>query len=767
MGNYEYWNYIDLSITSSKLPRNPHLFIELDNGYLILVDSTSFADILISTDKGENWDIFQTGDFTDGKITVAAEVYSAFFDRDNDLIYFGFGGITGEVAPRVSYLDLSDYSFTPIAVDIGAMNYRLCDVWIRDGNLEVVTRYVGNTEIRVWRWVDPNWIEIDRQTVDYAYSYGFATIFGTVARWIGSSITDEDIMKFWRFDGTDITGGGVTDVHYDIPKECAALAFDGDNTAFFVIKRNNDSKYILWSVDVTTNEFTKKGEMPISFMLDRNVDSMADPHNNSEKAFHISDDKIYQLPLIYKGYLNLISIFDFTDTIKAMTTHFVMDNGGKMYEYKDVSDYIIVGKIYNNKEDYPSMILKTNRDYIQLAENLFIQIIGTYSANGSATANSVVFEGRTQNYSGGRLQSVDVLGFGVEMDEVKPSGSKSGRTDQIISDINDDTSNNPNYIHDGTLSVGEAMGTIVFVGDKKYRKILNHFRDIDGFTWYLKPQGALDYNIGTTDSGADLKYEEGVDTDKIYGVRTSKHIIKANRVTVRGGIDSSDGTRYEGIYNNLEDQQENGIKQILVVDASLNSDALCVTAATAIGTREETSQTTVEFGFQKPSIGLVQVGQQISFKFISGDESIALAQFTVDRIEVDIKSEYNYIQISSGLIIRHEEYERELPEENSQRIDQNAEAICHIKTGTYTGNDAQNREITGLGFVPKALFISRGDWGGFWYIDDNMIEWWSVRFDTWCDDSIKFITDGFELNDGGGYANINTAPRRYTYSAWG
>lgn len=80
-----------------------------------------------------------------------------------------------------------------------------------------------------------------------------------------------------------------------------------------------------------------------------------------------------------------------------------------------------------------------------------------------------------------------------------------------------------------------------------------------------------------------------------------------------------------------------------------------------------------------------------------------------------------------------------------------------IATGNYTGNGVNNRQITGVGFDPKIVWVTRAT-GGRWMKNDQYPEWkasWSVNGSV-VDDSIKLIADGFETaNDANDWGNIN------------
>ncbi len=349
----DYRRFISLGITSGKLPSKPFLFIELEDGKLILVDSTSQTDILLSTDKGANWDTFGTGDFSSGKISLAQNIVSAFHDHDNDLIYFIFTKGGGNSC-RVSYLNTSTFSMTNIAVDIFGILDVPYDVWVRDGNLEASIRDDDTNDLKVLRWTDPNWVGIVSKAVNHAsMTVGLVTVISTVAYFVSAAQTDADIMKMWKFDGTNMNGGGFTGVHYNIPDNCKTIAFDGNNTLSFTLQKSSDSSYHLWLADATTFTFTDHGVFGVSFMADRN--NIKTAPNELEKAFGIADEKVYEIKPRRGGIIQLQDINTITDAnITAITDSFLMLTNGKMFEWTNIShkiyDFIYNGGIFPTRK---------------------------------------------------------------------------------------------------------------------------------------------------------------------------------------------------------------------------------------------------------------------------------------------------------------------------------------------------------------------------------------------------------------------------------
>lgn len=98
--------------------------------------------------------------------------------------------------------------------------------------------------------------------------------------------------------------------------------------------------------------------------------------------------------------------------------------------------------------------------------------------------------------------------------------------------------------------------------------------------------------------------------------------------------------------------------------------------------------------------------------------------------------------------------------------------MCRIATGTYTGNDADSRTITGLGFDPKAVGILYPFAGQYYmtWCTENMAAWTDITPNAGgagTNNRVNLYTDGFELNNGDAndlYNNLNDV---YYYIAWG
>jgi len=354
MSIYKYYNYKDLEIVSSNKPEKAHLFIETDSsGTLYMVDSVDETLIYKTTDKCDNW-TQPNGDFD-----RASDISIFWHDRTNGKLYC-------IDASNIFYITLSTDVITelgqPDVTDNGYTSGNPYDVFIIGTDL-YCTMYSEDlgvkTGLLVYKWVDPNWVYqcVDDNAGVYACAYSYGTVVGTDFYFIKYDITNSwvDIMKF------DSMGSTVANIERQTARNPPNLnqfitSYDGSDILYFVAEKTADSKIYLHSYSISDDVITTLGEYAIVLMLDRNTDSTADPPNNLEKAFHLTEDKVYQIPKDKSGRLNLISTFDFTDTIIGITDNFLIDDSGNMYEYVDLIGSIFNGIIYHSRNDISTTI---------------------------------------------------------------------------------------------------------------------------------------------------------------------------------------------------------------------------------------------------------------------------------------------------------------------------------------------------------------------------------------------------------------------------
>lgn len=96
-----------------------------------------------------------------------------------------------------------------------------------------------------------------------------------------------------------------------------------------------------------------------------------------------------------------------------------------------------------------------------------------------------------------------------------------------------------------------------------------------------------------------------------------------------------------------------------------------------------------------------------------------------------------------------------------------ANAACS-KLGTYTGDGAANKSITGVGFEPNFLIVITHSAGNIWFKTAGMgANSQSRGFAGYygADMLISFNADGFGIGDGTGMDNPNTNGTVYSYIA--
>lgn len=104
------------------------------------------------------------------------------------------------------------------------------------------------------------------------------------------------------------------------------------------------------------------------------------------------------------------------------------------------------------------------------------------------------------------------------------------------------------------------------------------------------------------------------------------------------------------------------------------------------------------------------------------------------------------------------------------RVTSSYEDVCLIETGTYTGTDANNRNIS-VGFTPKAVLITSDSGGSAWYTwfkHESMGLWEAARLGTEAqyDNAIKLESGGFEVNNGDAADHCNDTGDTYFWIAW-
>ena len=99
-------------------------------------------------------------------------------------------------------------------------------------------------------------------------------------------------------------------------------------------------------------------------------------------------------------------------------------------------------------------------------------------------------------------------------------------------------------------------------------------------------------------------------------------------------------------------------------------------------------------------------------------------------------------------------------------------AATYYATGQFTGNTANNRQITGLGFTPTfMIMVPYVNVGATWmFVKNTNHAMWEITFThTAAGDTniLKFIAGGFEVNNNHASDQGNVNNRTYYWAAWG
>ncbi len=648
--SYKYYNYEDTgnNLDAQHFPRGNHLVWETDpDGVLYFASQNDMTFLYRTINKFSS---------VVGIIDQTYDIQAGFPNLVNDKLYIA-SGTSGTI--EVAVVDLTDGSASAVGSDITSTNLIILDIYIRDGNLEIIVRRTVSLQPKLtcYRWVDPNWTGIADINMAFGVSrdkWSYGVIIGTDVYIAGydTNLTQTDMYKwngtvFSKLSGIDAAIPGRFAGGFD-ENNRRGMAYDESNIISCTL--NLSGTWTLFNYNISSDSWITKGAYSVSIMLDRNVHGTSPPFN-VEKAVGMDSDnkKLFILDTNRNNLVMFSAINNITGNHRWITDHYVADASKNVFELVNHIKYIFQGWIFHSRNSFPYLEMKFNSDNITILEQMIIQIIGPYTADGSTTANQVVFEGITKKPTKGRVQYVLVENQGSEMEFISPRGNKSGRSDEIIVDINNDgPPDGPTYITDGTLANGGAMGLLDLSGAKVYRTVLNDLAEHDVFLWNLRPQGTLDYNDGSIDSGADLRHDISTYTDTIVQV-LAWTIAKLNQIIVNGAINTITGEPYTGKWDEEEDQQVHEINGITIEDAQLNTNALCQTKADGKGANESV-RIRVKFKFRKTTYGFIQPGQTITFLYdITNYMTISSAQYILDKLIMNIKTEIGYAEISSGL----------------------------------------------------------------------------------------------------------------------
>jgi hypothetical protein len=411
------------------------------------------------------------------------------------------------------------------------------------------------------------------------------------------------------------------------------LAYDNSDNIYGRVKKTADAKRYRLSYAITADTLTvSTTEFNIVMMLDRNTASQ-------EKGFNTNDNIVYQLHPTLPHQIHKIAEPDTGDVFVGITDTYLIDDDGDIWRYEDVTKAVVLCTIKRDDMGVPSGTIGLKKKY-PIAEGMLISIKDTFTTAGS-TSTEVIFEGYVESFKDGIVQTATLRSPAQELFNIWPNGEYSGRSDEIIVDLIEGYCK---YITEGTLSNGGAMGTIEFLGDKTLFQVLHDLALFDNFIWYLTPTGALYYNNGTVDTTEN--FTQAANVAQVSRIPVKKPI---NTVVIRGGFVSGTQVTSDGSHVSQIDIDSKGINPYRRTHSHLDTNALCNTTATNVLARWDTQPEMVELTIYKPSVGLMQEGETITFEY-TGNVTVASDQFGIREVIWDAKRKTGKYIISDQIV---------------------------------------------------------------------------------------------------------------------
>lgn len=328
--------YKDLGIVSAKKPQNTHLWGETNSaGTLYAVDSADNTNLIKTTDKCDNW------------ATIAnrgKDIRALWHNATNGIIY-AIEDDRGNDDITVWKITLSTDTVAAIGADIGDNLYEATDIFIRDGNLEVIVLDTDNDRIEVYRWEDPNWnlkASLTQANDDVRFSYG--VIIGTdYWFWMAKVLGGNWLGRLFKFTGATFFTSldPILDVKYPASYSQYGIAYDGSDNLLFMWEDTDDNEDYLFNYNITGDSVTQGAIYNIALQLDRN--NRATVPNPLEKAFGIANEIVYEIKTKRGGVRQLQDCSGISDNnLIAITDNFLMNDDGDMFEFIDVTNEIIL-----------------------------------------------------------------------------------------------------------------------------------------------------------------------------------------------------------------------------------------------------------------------------------------------------------------------------------------------------------------------------------------------------------------------------------------
>ena len=350
----------DISIVSAKKPISSNLWWETVAGGLYLVDSGNDKHIFYSSDKADNWSQIDIdpSDSSGDNVSRDHTIRSGWHDRPNKIIYFVDCDNDGTADDfDVWKLDYSASESSPTVTEIGtspapnqANSVYVHDIFMIGVNVYVMNREDdiggggGDNDLVVWDVDTAPFTEQDRLDAgDWTFQSSYlGVVNGNLYYNVLASTTGSFLMGITYNHGTTTIafgGSSTQQINTVIPSLSQnGVSFDGVDNLNFVGDVTGTATLITWAI--TADTFTEITTNDLALMLDRN--NTGTVPNEFEKGFSIgASETVYEIKARRGGVRILQDMKEITDAvIIAITDNFLMNDGGDMFEFTDVTNEI-------------------------------------------------------------------------------------------------------------------------------------------------------------------------------------------------------------------------------------------------------------------------------------------------------------------------------------------------------------------------------------------------------------------------------------------
>ncbi|KKM01800.1 hypothetical protein LCGC14_1790840, partial [marine sediment metagenome] len=385
-------NYDNLGHVSSIKPPNTSLLIELTTaGEMYCVSSQSDLNIKLyyTANKALSWtqlDVDPSNTSGDNK-SRDHKISAAWHDPTNSIIHFVDCDNDGTADDYdVWKLDYTSSKSAPTVTEIGSDSGAVANslfIWdiFKIGSDYFIIGKRSNLIVVHKVTVAPFVVQDTLAEGDIQNDFTYGIIVGNIYY---SVVTDNTVrLNILDYDHNITTiaisassGSIHPGVDFLLPasRNQHGVAYDGLNILYCIGLRKSDSKTFLFNYSISGDSWVLGGQYDVAIMLDRNAASGV-----LEKAFHLSEARVYQIDVKQITQLYLISnVSPSQSNWNAITDTYLQDIGGGMFEYKDFTSKIYDAEIAHGRMNTPFTNLVMS-DEIKVEAGMFIQITDQYT----------------------------------------------------------------------------------------------------------------------------------------------------------------------------------------------------------------------------------------------------------------------------------------------------------------------------------------------------------------------------------------------------